>query len=186
MSPHLDRILVIDLEATCDEPKPAWDGEITEIGVAVLDCDTLTVIEQHQTFVVPTSTPVTAFCTRLTTITPEMLTVQNGARPFPEAINWIKKLGAKNNVWASWGDYDRKQFERQCRNEKIAYPFGPGHINVKTLFALATGMKRGIGAKEATEYCGLEWQGTHHRGLADAINIANVLGWTLKRARQAP
>lgn len=184
MSARLERILVIDLEATCDEPKPTWDGEITEIGLAILDTNKLTVVEQHQSFVVPTSTPVTPFCTKLTTITADMLTVQNGARPFPEAVNWIKKFGSKNLVWASWGDYDRKQFEKQCRAEGLQYPFGPGHINVKTLFGLATGMNRGIGAKEATEYCGLEWVGTHHRGIDDAYNIARVLGWILEKARR--
>lgn len=184
MASPLDRILVIDLEATCDEPKPSWDGEITEIGVAILDCNTLEIVERHTTFVVPTNTPITAFCTRLTTITPEMVSVKNGARPFPEAINWLKNLGAKNRVWASWGDYDRKQFERQCRAENVPYPFGPGHINVKTLFALAKGMSRGIGAKEATEYCDMVWEGTHHRGLDDAVNIARVLGHVLGKARR--
>jgi inhibitor of KinA sporulation pathway (predicted exonuclease) len=184
MSSTLEKILVIDLEATCDEPKPSWQGEITEIGLSILDTTNLEVAEKHQTFVVPPSTPVTEFCTRLTTITPEMLTVKNGARTFPEAINWLKKFGSKNRVWASWGDYDRKQFERQCAAENIAYPFGPGHINVKTLFALSTGMNRGIGAKEAVEYCGMEWVGTHHRGLDDAHNIARVLGWILEKARR--
>lgn len=184
MSAQLDRILVIDLEATCDEPKPTWQGEITEIGIAVLNTKTLEVIEKHQTFVVPTSTPVTPFCTQLTTITADMLTVENGARRFPEAINWLKKLGTKNLVWASWGDYDRTQFQRQCTAEGISYPFGPGHINVKTLFALMTGLNRGIGAKEAVEYCGMEWEGTHHRGIDDAVNIARVLGHVLGKARK--
>lgn len=184
MSSTLDKILVIDLEATCDEPRPSWDGEIIEIGLAVLDCNSLKVESTHSTFVIPTTTKVTPFCTNLTTITPEMVTKANGARTFAEAIKWLEQFNPKNRVWASWGDYDRKQFEKQCKNERIAYPFGPNHINVKTLFALFRGMKRGIGTKEAVEMAGLTWKGTHHRGIDDAENIANLFGHAIQRTRR--
>lgn len=183
MSLTLDKILVVDLETTCDEPRPTWQGEVTEIGIAVLNCKNLEIESLHSTFVVPTSTPVTPFCTQLTTITPEMVSKANGARTFPEAIKWLEQFNARDTVWASWGDFDRKQFERQCRDEHVKYPFGPNHINVKTLFALFNQMKRGIGTKEAVEVSGLTWKGTHHRGVDDAENIAGLLAAILRKGR---
>lgn len=175
MAANLDRLLVIDLEGTCDEPKPKFDHEIIEIGLAIVNPKAGTIVSKEQTFVVPTTSWVTPFCTKLTTIKPEDVTRTNGARSFKEACAWLEKHGSKNRVWASWGDYDRTMFERQCKREGVAYPFGPSHINIKTLFALFEGLDRGIGTKEAVEYMKLQWYGTHHRGIDDAINIANIL-----------
>ena len=181
MAASLDKILVIDLEGTCDEPKPPpFDPEIIEIGVVIVDLRSRKILDKAQTFVRPTKSWVTPFCTQLTGITKEDLTGAN-ARSFPEAINWLKKFGTKNKVWASWGDYDRTMFERQCVWEGVQYPFGPGHVNIKTLFGLFEGLNRGIGTKEAVEYYNLEWQGQHHRGMDDAWNIANVFLEMLSR-----
>lgn len=181
MAASLDKILVIDLEGTCDEPKPTFDLEIIEIGLVIVDPKSFKIVDKTSTLVRPTTSYVTPFCTNLTGITKEDLTAANGARSFPEAINWLKKFGTKNKVWASWGDYDRTMFEKQCRREGVEYPFGPGHINLKTLFGLFEGLDRGIGVKEAAEYFHLEWYGRHHRGLDDAINIANVFLEMLKK-----
>ena len=185
-SATLDKILLIDLEATCDEPKPAsFESEIIEIGVAVLDTKKLEIVDSDYTFVTTYKSWVTPFCTKLTTITAEDLTVANGARPFGDAINWMRKrFGTKNKVWGSWGDYDRDMFFRQCKSFHIDYPFGPGHINVKTQMALLEGLNRGIGAKEAVEYYGLTWEGTHHRAIVDAKNIGRVMIELLKKHRK--
>jgi len=182
MAASLDKILVIDLEGTCDEPKPApFELEIIEIGLVIVDPRNRKILDKVQSFVRPSQSWVTPFCTQLTGITKDDLTVGNGARSFPEAINWLKKFGTKNKVWASWGDYDRTMFERQCKREGVEYPFGPSHINIKTLFGLFEGLDRGIGTKEAVEYYNLEWYGSHHRGMDDAVNIANVFLEMLRR-----
>jgi inhibitor of KinA sporulation pathway (predicted exonuclease) len=182
-SATLEKILVIDLEATCDEPKPApFKSEIIEIGVAVVDVRKLEVVDKDTTFVRPVNSWVTPFCTQLTTITAEDLKASNGARTFPEAMNWIqKRFGTKNKVWGSWGDYDRNMLVEQCRDNKVDYPFGTGHMNIKTMMALFEGLNRGIGAKEAVEFYHLQWQGTHHRGMWDAVNIGQVLVELLRR-----
>lgn len=171
-----DKILVIDLEGTCDDVQPLpFNQEIIEIGLAVVDVKKLEVVDKQTTFVVPTTSYITPFCTNLTTITSDMVQAKNGARRFPDAINWLKKFGTKNRVWGSWGDFDRKLFERQCRRENVEYPFGPCHMNIKMLMAVLEGHSKGVGVAEAVEYYGLEWYGTHHRGIDDAVNIANVL-----------
>jgi len=184
-SSNLDKLIIVDLEATCDDPKPPkFESEVIEIGVAVIDLKKGEVVDKDSTFITPVKSWITPFCTQLTTITAEDVLAKNGARTFPEAIRWLNKFGPKNKVWCSWGDYDRTMLERQCRTMHVEYPFGVGHINVKTMMALLEGLGRGIGAKEAVEYFGMTWEGQHHRGIDDACNIGRVMLELIKRHKQ--
>ena len=49
-----------------------------------------------------------------------------------------KEYHSKDRLWASWGDYDRWQFERACKEAGVPYPFGTSRLNVKSLFSLAS------------------------------------------------
>jgi inhibitor of KinA sporulation pathway (predicted exonuclease) len=100
--------------------------------------------------------------------------------PFREACALLQKqYGAKTRTWASYGDYDRRQFERQCQAENVPYPFGPTHLNVKNLFALAHRMSHEVGMDEALALLHRPLEGVHHRGGDDAWNIAAILGAVL-------
>jgi len=77
--------------------------------------------------------------------------------------------------WASWGDYDRKQFLRQCEATSTDYPFGRRHINAKAVFATAFDLPRPVGMARALEITGLPLEGRHHRGDDDAWNIAALV-----------
>ena len=57
----------------------------------------------------------------------------------------------------------------------MPYPFGRSHINVKNLFALQQGLKHEVGLQQATALLDLPFEGTIHRGVDDAWNIAAVL-----------
>ena len=83
----------------------------------------------------------------------------------------------------SYGDYDRQMFERQCRELGVPYPFGVGHLNVKSLFAVACGLPREMGMSRALLHLGLPLEGTHHRAGDDAWNIAAILSKILMSAR---
>src|SRR5687767_11998663 len=74
MARRLDRILVIDVESTCWEgPPPRGQiSEIIEVGLCVVDVDELRRIEKRAILVRPQASEVSEFCTRLTTITPEL------------------------------------------------------------------------------------------------------------------
>ena len=180
MAKDLSKILVIDLEATCwpKEPPAGEQSEIIEIGLCVVDTKSCQRTEKRGLLVKPTKSQISPFCTELTTITSEMVAQ---APSFPKALQILKKeYGAKSCLWASWGDYDRRQFERQCQSDKVGYPFGPTHLNVKNLFALSHKLKREVGVAKAFEILGWEMEGTHHRGIDDAWNIGRVLGYLLK------
>jgi inhibitor of KinA sporulation pathway (predicted exonuclease) len=183
MARLLDKIIVIDLESTCwDGPPPEGQvSEIIEVGVATLDVATLQREQKQSILIKPVKSQISEFCTKLTTLTPDHFT---SAGTLADATKILKKqFQSQDRLWASWGDYDRRQFERVCKEFNVGYPFGISHLNVKTLFSIAHGIEHEIGLDMAFERLGLTMEGTHHRGADDAWNIANVLGRLLVPTR---
>jgi inhibitor of KinA sporulation pathway (predicted exonuclease) len=183
MAHRLDQIVVVDLEATCWEgaPPAGQASEIIEVGVCLLDVASCERAERWGTFVRPERSAVSPFCTQLTTITPEQAL---GGLPFAEACAILRRdFRTKDRLWASYGDYDRAQFERQCHATGVAYPFGPGHLNVKTLLAITLGLTREVGMDGALTRLNLPLEGTHHRAADDAWNIGAILAAILRRTR---
>ena len=183
MVKKLGGIIVVDVEATCwegDKP-PGQENEIIEIGICTLSITSGERLTKETILVKPERSTVSEFCTQLTTLTQEQ--VERGI-DFPNACSILKnKYLSKDRVWASYGDYDRRQFERQCQSRQISYPFGARHINVKTLFALIYALPNEVGMAEALEIMNLPLEGVHHRGVDDAWNIAGILSELLLRSR---
>jgi inhibitor of KinA sporulation pathway (predicted exonuclease) len=186
MAARLDKIVVIDVESTCWEghPPPGEMSEIIEVGVCTLDLVTLQRGERRGILVQPQRSQVSAFCTRLTTLTQEAV---NRGVMLAEAVRiLIDEYASQERLFASWGDYDRNQFQRNCRAYDLHYPFGPTHLNVKTLFAISLGLTKEVGIDDALAKYGLPLEGTHHRGVDDAWNAAHALALLLKRLRRVP
>jgi inhibitor of KinA sporulation pathway (predicted exonuclease) len=183
MAKLLDQILVIDVESTCweGEVPQGQSSEIIQIGLCPVDVASLQRLEKRSLLVRPERSEISPFCSNLTGLTPDMF---GAAMGFAEALRILKsEYQSKDRLWASWGDYDRRQFERQCADNKVGYPFGPTHLNVKNLFATAAGLDRELGLDGAYEKLGLTMEGRHHRGDDDAWNIAGVLAMLLKNIR---
>jgi inhibitor of KinA sporulation pathway (predicted exonuclease) len=179
----LDQIIVVDVEATC------WEGitpteqisEIIEIGICTLDISLGKRLENNCILVRPEQSKISQFCTELTTLRQEQ--VDQGIA-FQEACAILKKKYlSKERIWASYGDYDRRQFERQCRDRNISYPFGSRHINVKSLLAIIYALPQEISMVQALELFKLPLEGIHHRGRDDAWNIAAILAKLIMRCR---
>lgn len=184
MARQLDQVLVIDVESTCweESPPPGQFSEIIEIGIATLDIASGHRLEKHSVLVRPEHSTVGKFCTLLTTLTQADV---EGGIGFGKACSLLRNdFVSKQRVWASYGDYDRRQFERDCEAWGIPTPFGPTHLNVKNLFALAYGLPHEIGMAEALDMLGLPLEGTHHRGGDDAWNIAAILSSLLMGMRK--
>lgn len=170
--------LIIDLEATCWERGQGHRGEneIIEIGAVVVD-DHREVLGEFQRFVRPVRNPVLSeFCKRLTSITQSDV---DTARIFPRVLQdfqdyaeRISGQGLSHLVFCSWGDYDRKQLMKDCQYHRIPYPFGV-HRNVKKEFARRRRIKP-VGISRALRILGIRFEGTHHRGIDDARNIARI------------
>lgn len=185
MARKLDQILIVDVESTCwDGPPPAGqESEIIEIGLCIVDVGSLTRLEKQSILVKPERSTISPFCTELTTLTQEMFA---DAGSLADACKRLKKeFASKDRLWASWGDYDRRQFERVCQSAGGGYPFGLTHLNVKTLFAVSAGLDYEVGLDGAYERMGMKMEGTHHRGDDDAWNIAAILCMLLASSRNA-
>ena len=175
MAKLLDKIIVIDLESTCWEgpPPEGQSSEIIEIGIALVDVASMRRESKQSILIKPVRSEVSEFCTKLTTLTATDLA---DAGSLADATKILKKqFQSQDRLWASWGDYDRRQFERVCKDFGVGYPFGISHLNVKTLFAIAHGLESEVGLDVAYAQLSLTMEGTHHRGVDDAWNIAGLL-----------
>jgi inhibitor of KinA sporulation pathway (predicted exonuclease) len=184
MAQVLDQVIIVDIEATCWEgdPPPGQESEIIEIGICLLDVPSGQRSQKQSILVRPQRSTVTAFCTQLTTLTQEQ--VDQGIS-FSEACAQIKRdYRPRGRTWASYGDYDRIMFQRQCEREGVTYPFNRTHINVKNLLALGQNLPREVGLDQALALLNLPLEGTHHRGVDDAWNIAAILAYLLTRLRK--
>jgi inhibitor of KinA sporulation pathway (predicted exonuclease) len=181
MALKLDKILVIDIEATCWEgdPPAGQTSEIIEIGLCVLDVASGRRSAPRAIMVKPQRSTLSDYCIQLTTITPDMLA---DGYTFAEACELLRaEYRSHQRTWASYGDYDRLQFAAQCEAWGVPYPFGRSHINVKNLLALQLGLNREVGLQQGSRLIGLTFEGTLHRGVDDAWNIAAVLERVLLR-----
>jgi inhibitor of KinA sporulation pathway (predicted exonuclease) len=179
----LDHVIVVDVESTCwdGSPPPGEVSEIIEIGVCPLELVTGKRLGKRSILVRPTRSRVSEFCTGLTTLTPEQV---DGGITFTEACEILRKESqSRERVWASFGDYDRTMFQTQCQATGVPYPFGPRHVNVKTLFALSRGLPNEVGMGEALALMNAPLEGTHHRGHDDAWNIAGILAHLVEKLR---
>lgn len=175
MAENQDIIIIIDVEATCWEgsPPPGQEMEIIEIGICLVEATTGKRLLKKSIFVKPEKSTVSDFCTQLTTLTQEQV---NAGISLGEACSILKQeYLTKSRTWASWGGYDRHQFEKECKSKNIPYPFGPNHLNIKRHFAKERGLAQEVELIEALEVLGLKFEGTYHRAVDDAFNIALVL-----------
>lgn len=174
-----ERYLVIDLEGTCDDSPdrqhvPAGEAEIIEIGAVMVEADGWQVTDEFSVFIRPVRHPtLTAFCTRLTSITQADV---DAAPTYPTAIERFKSWLYQHHsfLFLSWGDYDRLQLIQDCAYHRIAYPIAADHVNLKKAFSARQGVKK-LGLGRAIERAGLTFVGTPHRGVDDARNAARLL-----------
>jgi inhibitor of KinA sporulation pathway (predicted exonuclease) len=178
-----DKIVVIDIEATCwqGEPPAGEESEIIEIGSTLLDVGTLELTDKRSILIRPVRSRVSPFCTRLTTLTQDQ--VERGCSLADGCQILRRELHAGQRPWASFGNYDRTMFQRCCSQLDLPYPFGTRHLNVKTLFAIVHCLPSEIGMRQALDFLGLPLEGTHHRGDDDAWNIGRILRALLEGAR---
>lgn len=171
------QILCIDIEATCFENRPPnkfpeQRNEIIEVGITPMNVKTYELGESESVIVLPPTTEVNAFCTQLTTLTPEY--VASNGKKFSDAMDYIeKKYRLSKSIFASWGDYDRKSFEKNCKWNGVSNPVSNMVLNVKTLFAAIYGYNGGLDKCAAD--IGIPFEGTHHRGDADSRMVAKIL-----------
>lgn len=171
--------LIIDLEATCCDQNtvPRKAMETIEIGAVMVDASSLQIIAEFNTFIQPMRHPIlTPFCTTLTTI---KQTDVDSAPTYPKAVqalqHWLQPY--ENIVFCSWGDYDYNQLKQDSEYHQLHFPIDAPHVNIKKLFSSTQQLPKAYGMNYALRLAGLTLQGTHHRGIDDARNMARLLPW---------
>jgi inhibitor of KinA sporulation pathway (predicted exonuclease) len=171
--------LVVDLEATCDQPEsfPRDESEIIEIGAMLVDSTTLEPLGEFQTFVRPIQhREITPFCTKLTSITQEHVA---NAPMLRAALAALGRWLPGPVTLASWGAYDKNQLRRETQRKRVKLPWDNQHLNIKEAFGKRAGGAMGVG--QALRRLGLRFEGTPHRGIDDARNIVRLLPYALGR-----
>ncbi|MGB1286293.1 MAG: exonuclease domain-containing protein [Aggregatilineales bacterium] len=175
MAIRKDKIIVVDIEATCWEGYDAPEGqenEVIEIGLCLLDATDFSLSDKRSLLVKPTESVVSDFCTELTSLTQEQVDTQGIA--FDEACSILEKeYDSRNRLWASWGNWDRMIMKKQCKRRKVRYPFSKKHVNLKRVFQDAHGERMGLA--RAMKALQLDVEGTMHRGDDDAWNTGRLL-----------
>ncbi len=186
MSKKLDWALVIDVESTCweHEPPRGQTSEIIEVGLCVVDLQLLERRERREHH--GQTHDVGSGRVLHTADRHHARHGRPGCALLADALQILREqFRCDERLFASWGDYDRNQFMRNCRTYNLKYPFGPTHLNVKNLFSAAFGLSCELGIDAACARLGVTMEGTHHRGVDDAWNIARILCLLLKRIRRA-
>jgi len=180
-----DEIVTIDIEATCWDNKEEQGDQIQDIiqvGVAILDVPTLKITRQGEMFVRPLRSSISQYCTNLTTITPQQVAK---APIFGDVCHWLKEQYCTiERPWASYGDFDRSLFQKQCDDMNVRYPFSRDHINVKPLATLYLGLNKSIGNFKVAEKMRVPFEGVQHTAMDDAVNVAKILAKIIERMRK--
>jgi inhibitor of KinA sporulation pathway (predicted exonuclease) len=168
------------------ERKQGRGGETIEIGAALAD-DRFELAGESRTFVRPAENPgLSEFCTLLATIRQAQVDRAPCLREALAATTMELERQAARPIreldFLSRGYHDRKQSERELSREAIPYPFGP-HRSLEHESASRHHVKP-CGMHQAPRMLGLPLDGTHHRGIDDARNIART--FRVERGRRAP
>lgn len=170
--------IIFDLEATCvrdKESNPDFISEIIEIGAVKLNSEGET-IDRFTVITKPNpDTILTEFCTELTTITQS--DVDNGIDlkvALVDFYNW-----SKDSKLISWGGYDMRQIIRDTKRKDLENDIDlkdmvDRYSNFRKYYKKFKGLKKECGMKKALFIEKIEMDGTHHRGIDDAINIAKI------------
>jgi 3'-5' exoribonuclease 1 len=180
--------IIYDIEATCDRVVPKdYFHEIIEIGAVRYD-DHGFETGRFSTLVRPIINPsLTSFCSELTGISQ---TDVNKADLFPRVMEdfyqWCSHLQEGDDfVLCSWGSFDKRVMLSNSKAHEYESEWINQHINLKLQYQMLVKSKIPIGLNKGLIREGLEFQGTPHRALDDAINtgrifIKRMTEWKLK------
>ncbi len=182
--------VIIDLEATCDNSEDKTSlfdrdqSEIIEIGACLIN-DDYAVVDQFQTFIKPVIQPtLTLFCTQLTSIVQSDVDKAPGFAQAQALLDeWFRSCESVHGpieAWCSWGGYDYRQFLRSNKQMDCepGYFLSKPHLNLKDIYIKlhkpVLKKKRSVGVGLALKQQKLVFEGTAHRALDDALNIARL------------
>ena len=167
--------IIYDLEATCWEKNPInFVQEIIEIGAYMLN-PYGEILGEYNRFIKPVIHPtLSVFCHELTSITQEQIDrAGNFVDVIEEFQDWAM-IFEEDYFLCSWGSFDRKQLILDCKLHDMDYDWVNKHLNLKGQYQEMKRLHRPCSLKHALRREGFEFDGTHHRGIDDAENLAKI------------
>jgi inhibitor of KinA sporulation pathway (predicted exonuclease) len=133
------------------------------------------ILDTFNRFVQPILNPkLSYFCTDLTTI--EQINIDR-SKKFPDVIDdfqeWAE-IDYEDYLLCSWGNFDKKMLIQDCELHDIESDWVDKHINLKRQYHEIKRLRKMRGLKYAVEKEGFDFDGTHHRGIDDAKNLAKL------------
>ena len=167
--------IVFDLEATCWEGRPPSKiQEIIEIGAVRLNAYG-EVVGTFNKFVRPILNPrLSHFCRELTTIEQVYIDRANLFPEVAEAFQDWAEVFDEDYLLCSWGNFDRKMLVQDSMLHGLDYDWVEPHINLRRQYQELKRLRKARGLRSAVVHEGFEFTGTHHRGIADAENLAKI------------
>jgi inhibitor of KinA sporulation pathway (predicted exonuclease) len=173
------RFVVIDFEATCDEPYNPDPQEIIEFPAVVVDPGGVFDAAEFHSFVRPVVHPqLTQFCVELTGTPQEVI---DAAPTFTEVLThfeaWWEQY-VDDALCVTCGDWDLGSLlKRQCAQHGLPVPlWGRQWANLKWVYArTVSGTTDHVRLPEMAAQLDVRMTGRLHSGIDDARNIARVL-----------
>lgn len=171
-------IIIVDLEATCQEDNTLFHQEIIEIGAIRVEDGKI--VDEFDIFVKPIhNNKLSEFCINLTHIKQE--DIDSASSPY-DAIksfyDWATKNFTEDVVYLSWGGFDKKQLKKEINEHHIGFTYyleaEDKHLNLKSMYPKILGRKRQMGTLMALKYEGFTFSGTNHRAIDDVKNIFKI------------
>ena len=166
-------LLVIDYEATCDEPRQKYAQEIIEFPIVAVNVATGDLGPRFRSFVKPTEQNVSKFCTDLTGIKQRDV---DAAPTLGEVLvqvdKWLRQTKLQNFAFASDAGDLKGFLHSECRRKGITKPsYYDRWVNVTKHLKMFYPNARG-NLEEKVHRVGLTFKGRPHCGADDAYNIA--------------
>lgn len=168
------KYIILDLEATCWEERDLKNkNEIIEIGAVCIN-ENKEIQSEFCAFVKPLLNPeLSVFCKQLTSIRQSDVDESEAFSIVVEQFkNWINLQ--EDYLLCSWGFYDKKQLVHDCQLHGAETTWLDKHISLKHQHAKIRQLKKPMGMSGALHLENLSLEGTHHRGIDDARNIAKI------------
>lgn len=183
-----DYVVVVDFEATCEEKNSVdYPHEIIEFPAVLIDVLSCKIVESWRRYVRPVINPtLSEFCVTLTGISQDTV---DSSDTFPTVLrafqDWLtsKRLGSEFTfALVTDGPFDVGRFLRlSCEQSSLRVPaWASRWINLRKIFANfykthQANSNRSPGLQVMLSKLDLDFLGSPHSGLDDALNIARVV-----------
>ena len=180
---NLDKVWVVDIEATCWDEKDfnnskehrsfqVKNRELIEFGVTEINLKDQISLNKFTYIVKPKNSTISEYCTNLTGIDDSL--INNQGIDLHKMSKELRKKGSLNTYIVAWGAFDFNFLKEECKKKKVIFPFSDNYLNLSDIYAWKNRLSRGIGLKKALKQYNIEFEGDHHRAIWDSYNTAKL------------